>query len=114
MMLRAVIRDIRVNQLVLGDPLCDCGECPTVDVSQSNVHEHVSDLKVGDKMESQTGNLWYRVDDWSTDFDFANPDDRETYLRQLSNVNPEFNLESILDVVFGSVEPEYSIPHSIN
>jgi hypothetical protein len=62
MKIRGVITAILGNVVFMGPapgdyPECVCGECPpapSVHLSQKDLHVHISDLNVGDKLETAT------------------------------------------------------------
>lgn len=44
---------------------CTCDQCPRVDLTQARLQTDIDAINVGDKIESYTGSLWYKVDSFT-------------------------------------------------
>lgn len=53
------------NRVFLRPSYCECNQCPKVDITQARSLTDIDTVNVGDKMESYTGDRWYKVQEFT-------------------------------------------------
>lgn len=96
-MIRGIV-DYRLgNRIFLRPAECTCDECPRLDLTQANIHTDIDKIAIGDKIESHTGQMWHRVDEFTPD---PSQDMANEFLQRLFAANTG-NEQAVHEALFG-------------
>ena len=65
MNIRGIVESKFGSRIFIRPADCTCDECPRADLTQRQLQTDIDAVNVGDKVESYTGALWYRVDEFT-------------------------------------------------